>query len=362
MNAKDIIGALKMPDSKYYKNHAIRLAGVYSFLKQIRRDIRKVEILDTNHPLKFGRATEMRVKNCEPYEYAISEGKDVPAALIRIETKTGEYKFAVPYGAIYNEFCEVLRIATRLETAPAPIETPIRTIYTSSDVLRSLGKAAKFVSKDDLRPNLQRVCITMDRTGLEVAATNCHYLYRSRKMDSWYRGERLHLLIDAKDAVALSKKKPSRLKIPIELFPDYRIKIDGVECQTLNESFPDFRAIIPTYSEYMTVDRNGLISAVKEVLPLANKATHQVALLINGNIKIETGDVDFGCGSEKEISYLEKTFPDMAIAFDGKLLTQSLASFEEETVKIYSAGESEKMVIVSNDVDSVMLMPLVMNH
>ena len=96
-------------------------------------------------------------------------------------------------------------------------------------------------------------------------------------------------------------------------------------------------------------------------MPYANKITAQVNFHLNGNIAMSSCDVDFSFESNSEMPYISKNFVDTDIAFNGKFLVDSLGIFKDKTVKMFSDGIPTKAAIFTNDTDTVLLMPLMMN-
>lgn len=364
MKTNEILAALNLSNTANNKKHCSKLAAVYSFLKEIKPEIISTEIINDKLPLKFGRHTEEVFKGISYGEKTPnwqtevkSEGVEMTSALFLVTTQTGEYKFAVPiFNSFYSAVCDLLGLQY---TVAAPVkEKPIETVLVPSSILAAFGKAAKFVSQDNLRPAMQHVCLAIDHYKVEVVATNAHWLYQSEKVDCSYNGDRLEVLISEQDAIKIGKLKPSYEFIEINILSENRLQIDGFTCNRGNFHYPQYRVVIPEYKDYLSFDRKDLVSAIKSVLPAANRSTSQVNFHINGSIALTAGDIDFNYESQKEISYSAKTIPDTDIAFNGKFLLKSLATFKDKEVKMYSAGVSNQCIIVSNDIETVLLMPL----
>lgn len=135
--------------------------------------------------------------------------------------------------------------------------------------------------------------------------------------------------------------------------------IDGVKVELLhNQSYPDYSVVVPQFETKMTFERKGLIKLVKQILPATNKITSQINFHLNGNISAKGCDIDFGFESEASIEYLSKNFKDCDIAFNGKMLNECLSSFKDTNLNFYSNGNKHQAAIISNDSESILLMPL----
>jgi DNA polymerase III sliding clamp (beta) subunit (PCNA family) len=111
----------------------------------------------------------------------------------------------------------------------------------------------------------------------------------------------------------------------------------------------------------MTFDRKLMIDKVSNVIKSANKSTNQITFHLNGSIAMKSQDIDFNFSAESNIPYIEKTFPDTDIAFNGKFLINALNIFKDKQVKMYSEGQANRAGLISNDTDTVLIMPLMIH-
>jgi DNA polymerase-3 subunit beta len=148
--------------------------------------------------------------------------------------------------------------------------------------------------------------------------------------------------------------------LAIEVF-EKTATFNGFEVSLFDGNFPQYEVVIPNYTQAMEFDREQLIKNVKKVMPYANKSTSQVTFHLNGCISMRSEDIDFGFECDAEMPYISKEFPDTDIAFNGKFLNECLGSFKDKTVKMYSDGISTKAALFTNDKDTLLLMPLMIN-
>lgn len=270
----------------------------------------------------------------------------------------GSYKFALP---LHNDFYYYfLSLIGAGESKPAVKVEILDTITIDPAIFKSMDKAIKFVSKDELRPGMTCVCINMEGYKVEVVSTDAHRLFQSAKFEC-SQAERLQLLISSKDAKELSKMKFTDAITEINILKNNQIEIAGKIIDILEANFPDYKVVIPEYDTYMEFNKEQFVSNVKQVLPFANKVTSQVTFHLNGSIALNAQDVDFSFESNKEMPYLTKNFVDTDIAFNGKFLIDAMGIFKDKTVKMYSEGQSRKAAIFSNGTDKVLLMPYLIN-
>lgn len=270
----------------------------------------------------------------------------------------GEYKFNFPIdNDLYNVFLgmaghEIVKTEKKVEI--------LETITVQSDIFKTFTRAIKFISKDDLRPAMTCVCISIDNGSVEIVATDAHRLFQSKSFDC-SKKERLNILVNEHDAKEIAKLKPCNSTTEIHILPEDKIMIEGKVFATLDARFPDYKVVIPNYKKSMSFDRLQFISNVKKIMPYTNRSTCQVNLHINGSIALSGQDVDFSFETGLDMPYIKKQFIDTDIAFNGKFLVDSLGIFKEKTVKFYTDGQSTKAGIFTNDIDTVLLMPLMLN-
>jgi len=112
----------------------------------------------------------------------------------------------------------------------------------------------------------------------------------------------------------------------------------------------------------MEFNREQMIKNVNKVLPYANKSTNLVSFHLNGQIDLHTQDIDFSFECDATMPYIRKDFKDTDIAFNGKFLNEALSIFKSNTVNMYSEGQATKAAIFTDNTDSVLLMPLMLNN
>lgn len=276
---------------------------------------------------------------------------------ISLKTITGSYSFYVP---VNNEFYRQAMMLLGIDTIKETIEIkPLQTFLVDAAIFRSFGKAAKFVSNDNLRPSMTHVCLAIEDCKAEVVATDAHKLYRSAKFESSEKN-RIELLISYKDAIQISKMEFTETA-EIHILAENKVSIGGEIFNLLDAKYPNYNCVIPVYSQFMEFNRKDMIEAVKTVMPYTNKSTSQVNFYLNGNIILSGQDVDFSFEGDTRLNYKSKSFDDTTIAFNGKFLNETLGIFKEDYVKMYSEGQPKKAAIFTNDIESVLLMPLMLN-
>lgn len=239
--------------------------------------------------------------------------------------------------------------------------TVLNTVTVDSGIFAAMGKAVKFISKDGLRPAMQHICLDFENYVCEVVATDAHRLYLSPKFEGSEKS-RVQILINEQTAKILAKIKPDSELTEISILDNDCIMVNGEIYGTIDARFPDYRCVMPDYKMDMQFEVKPFITNVKKVMVYSNKSTNQVNFHLNGSIALHSQDVDFSFECNADMPYITKTFPDTDIAFNGKLLTESLSIFKEKVIKMKTDGISTKAGIFTNNTDTVLLMPLQLNN
>jgi len=282
---------------------------------------------------------------------------------IAIETTAGAYSFYLPIGnKFYYEVCKMLGIAYEVATVTKR-EAKIQFI-THPEILDDIRKAAKFTSKDDLRPTMQCICLSFEGNKVQVVSTDAHILYYSKAVSYEGNGGKFDLLISPESIGKLCKVKPDyKSPLHITVFDDDTAAFGDCEVNILEGAkFPNYKVVIPEYEGYMEFDRAELTKNVKKVMPFANKSTNRVNFHINGSIALNSCDVDFSFETNVDMPYITKGIPDTDIAFNGRYIVDTLGIFRDKTVKMYHDGRATKAGIFTNGIDNVLLMPLMLNR
>lgn len=274
---------------------------------------------------------------------------------ITVSHDSGTYNFQLPENnEVFNLFCELVDMPVkRCEDTPEVIDT----IVVDSGIFKQIGKAVKFVSKDMTRPAMCCVCIDIVNGKLQVAGTDAHKMYYSKQLECSHTGE-MQILISENDAKEIGKIKPENDLCEIALLSNNRIMVNGKKYACIDAKYPNYKSVIPEYKNFMEFNKKGMAENIKRVLPHANKVTNHVLFHLNGSVALSCCDVDFSFESNAEMPYINKSFPDMDIAFNGKFLLTTLDVFKDKTIKMYSESQNTRAAIFSNNEDNVLVMPL----
>jgi len=372
MTNKQIISDLGLDQSYWLaKKYAGKLSGLLSLINDLEklpgykvsltgvkgnyemvRDMPKLSQLDYRRKEQFFEA-EKQQQNCK-----MIYGEFEQWQTVEISHNTGCYKFPFPMNnRLYNVIASMAGEVMMEDKKEVQV---LNSILIDSKFLKVLPKAIKFIAKDELRPAMQHICLSFDKGICEVVATDAHRLYLSPKFEC-SQLEDTKMLISAESAKKLSKIKPEGDTIEIGILTTGEIMVMGCIYPIFDARFPDYKVVIPEYDKSMEFETKAFINNVNKVLPSSNKRTSQVTFHLNGSIALHSEDIDMGLECDANMMYVSKDFPDTDIAFNGKMLVDSLGIFKDKTIKMKSHGHSHHAGIFTNDSDTVLVMPLLLN-
>ena len=280
---------------------------------------------------------------------------------VTVKHNTGHYSFPFPAGNKFYDALAGMAGEAVYKEPEAPVQV-LETIVVGSNLFKSMASAVKFISRDDMRPVMQHVCISIEKNKASVVATDAHRLFMSQKVYA-DRKQRTEIMVSEKDAKIIAKLSFEDELTEISILNDNRVMIGGqVFGMFTDAKYPDYRVVVPSYKKYMEFEREDFIKNVKCVIPYTNKSTTQVLLNLNGQILLCAQDVDFSFEGGIKMRYLKKQFKDTQIAFNGKFLVEALSIFKEKNIKMFTDGVPGRAGIFTNGKDTVLIMPLMLNN
>jgi DNA polymerase-3 subunit beta len=234
-------------------------------------------------------------------------------------------------------------------------------------LLESINNTLFAVSNDTLRPAMTGVLFELSKSGITFVSTDAHRLVQFKRSD---------INCPAEEGFVVPKKPLQQLRSTLpadetELELSYNSSHlfvtsnkMSMSCRLIDAKFPPYKSVIPTDNPYkLTVDRSGLISALKRVSIFANKTTNQVVLEINGNsLQLSAQDMDFSYEGN-EVLPCQYTGEDIKIAFNAKLMIELVNNIEGNEINVElstptRAGIFRPIEQADNEDVLMLLMPL----
>lgn len=278
------------------------------------------------------------------------------AVAIKIVYQNGLYNFT---GQSAEEYPRTQSMNDACTTVSLPTEMLI------NNISRSLFATAS----DELRPVMNGIYFDLAADALAIVASDGHKLVRSKNFT---------IKSESPSAFNLPKKPASLLKNilnkdgddAIIKFDDRSAEIqftDGVmRCRLIDGRYPNYNSVIPNNPNEVTVDRRGLQSALRRVLPFASESSQLIRFHIeSGRFEVSSEDIDFSTSAKEQLSCEYNGSP-ISIGFKGSSLMEILSNLTSDNIIIQLADPSRAGIIVpaeqpENEDILMLIMPMLLN-
>ena len=278
------------------------------------------------------------------------------AVAIKIVYQNGLYNFT---GQSAEEYPRTQSMNDACTTVSLPTEMLI------NNISRSLFATAN----DELRPVMNGIYFDLTADALAIVASDGHKLVRSQNVT---------IKSESPSAFNLPKKPASLLKNilskdgddAIIKFDDRSAEIqftDGVmRCRLIDGRYPNYNSVIPNNPNEVTVDRRGLQSALRRVLPFASESSQLIRFHIeSGRFEVSSEDIDFSTSAKEQLSCEYNGSP-ISIGFKGSSLMEILSNLTSDNIIIQLADPSRAGIIVpaeqpENEDILMLIMPMLLN-
>ena len=242
----------------------------------------------------------------------------------------------------------------------------ISTALLAENVNRSLFATAQ----DELRPVMNGIYFDLTPDYLAVVASDGHKLVRNKI---------LTIHSDQPAAFILPKKPASLLKNllgkdggdVIIRFDERnaKIKFDEGEliCRLIEGRYPNYNSVIPQNNpNQLTVDRLGLLAALRRVQPFANDSSNLIRFHVEGGtLQLDAEDYDFSKTATERMSCDYNGQP-MSIGFKGSSFIEILNNFDCQEVILQLADPSRAGLVLPSEQPEnqdvlMLMMPMLIN-
>lgn len=278
------------------------------------------------------------------------------AIAIKIVYQNGLYNFTgqsaedYPRTQSMNDACTIVSLPTEM-------------------LINNISRSLFATANDELRPVMNGIYFDLTADALAIVASDGHKLVRSKNFT---------IKSESPSAFNLPKKPASLLKNilskdgddAIIKFDDRSAEIqftDGVmRCRLIDGRYPNYNSVIPNNPNEVTVDRRGLQSALRRVLPFASESSQLIRFHIeSGRFEVSSEDIDFSTSAKEQLSCEYNGSP-MSIGFKGSSLMEILSNLTSDNIIIQLADPSRAGIIVpaeqpENEDILMLIMPMLLN-
>jgi len=242
---------------------------------------------------------------------------------------------------------------------------PDKSITLSSarmaEIVRHVSRA---VSRDETRPVLTGILLTVEGNSVRMVATDSYRLAVKESLVEEGSFEDVQVVVPGKVMDEVSRLAPGSEDVTIGVSENQAVFAFGSTefvARRIEGTFPNYRQLIPKESETtVVVPREEAIAAVKRVSLLAQHNT-PLRLTVNSEdqtLSMSAQTLEIGDASEDLMAKVEG--PDVEIAFNHAFLLDGLMAAEGETIEISIVSPLKPGVITSREDEGFLylLMPV----
>ena len=234
----------------------------------------------------------------------------------------------------------------------------------------NINRSIFATAQDELRPVMNGIYFDLTPDCLAVVASDGHKLVRNKIFT---------IKSDQPAAFILPKKPASLLKgvlgkqggDVVIRFDERKAEInfgDGIIiCRLIEGRYPNYNSVIPQSNpNQLTVDRLGLLAALRRVQPFSNDSSNLIRFHVeNGTLQLDAEDYDFSKTATERMACDYNGMP-MSIGFKGSSFIEILSNFECDQIVIQLADPSRAGLVLpaeqpENQDILMLMMPMLIN-
>ena len=242
------------------------------------------------------------------------------------------------------------------------IPTPV----LGDNITRTLFATAQ----DELRPVMNGIYFDLTPDHLAIVASDGHKLVRNKILNI-HSDQPASFILPKKPATLLKGVLGKQGGDVVIRFDDRYAEIIYEEglliCRLIEGRYPNYNSVIPQSNpNQLTVDRLGLLAALRRVQPFSNDSSNLIRFHVeNGTLQLDAEDYDFSKTATEHMSCDYNGMP-MSIGFKGSSFIEILSNFDCEQVLIQLADPSRAgLVLPSEQPDNqdvlMLMMPMLLN-
>lgn len=245
------------------------------------------------------------------------------------------------------------------------------TIVTNASILNdNITRSIFATAQDELRPVMNGIYFDLTADSLAIVASDGHKLVRNRNY-SIKNDNAASFILPKKPANLLRTVLAKDENEVVVKFDERSAEIsfaDGVlTCRLIEGRYPNYNSVIPQDNpNKLTVDRKGLVGALRRVLPFASDSSQLIRFHVeNGSLEVSAEDIDFSTSAKESVA-CDYDGQSMSIGFKGSSMVEILNNLESERVIVELADPSRAGVVVpeeqpENEEVLMLIMPMLLN-
>ncbi|MBQ0074738.1 MAG: DNA polymerase III subunit beta [Prevotella sp.] len=257
-----------------------------------------------------------------------------------------------------------------------PVLQPMAGGYTQTQVsaatlANNIQRTLFATANDELRMVMNGIYFDLKEESMNIVASDGHKMVRNMVFSC---------KTDVPAAFILPKKPAGLLRSVLGSDDENTVTIkfdannaeiafpDGIlSCRLIEGRYPNYGAVIPNDNpNIVNVDRKGLMSALRRVMPFASESTQLIKLRLTlNNIELNSEDIDFSTSAHEDVICEYGGVP-MSIGFKGSALFEILNNLTSDDVVIELGDPSRAGVIRPAEQPEgedilMLIMPMILN-
>ena len=245
------------------------------------------------------------------------------------------------------------------------------TINMPNNILAdNINRSLFATAQDELRPVMNGIYFDLTPDCLAIVASDGHKLVRN-KVFSVKRDQPASFILPKKPATLLKGILAKDGNEVIIRFDERNVEIDlgdtQIKCRLIEGRYPNYNSVIPQSNpNQLTVDRLGLLSALRRVQPFANDSSNLIRFRVeNGTLQLNAEDYDFAKNATESMACDYNGMP-MSIGFKGSSFIEILSNFDCPEVVIQLADPSRAGLVLPSEQPEnqdvlMLMMPMLIN-
>ena len=243
-------------------------------------------------------------------------------------------------------------------------------VIPNAILAENINRSLFATAQDELRPVMNGVYFDLTPECLAIVASDGHKLVRNKVLN--IRSEQPAAFILPKKPASLLKNLLGKDGGDVTIrFDERNAQIsygDGeIVCRLIEGRYPNYNSVIPQSNpNQLTVDRLGLLAALRRVQPFANDSSNLIRFHVdNGTLQLDAEDFDFSKTATERMSCEYNGTP-MSIGFKGSSFIEILSNFDCNEVIIQLADPSRAGLVLPSEQPEnqdvlMLMMPMLIN-
>ena len=254
---------------------------------------------------------------------------------------------------------------------PQGISFTANEIVISNTLLaENINRTLFATAQDELRPVMNGIYFDLTPDCLAIVASDGHKLVRNKVLS--IKSEQPAAFILPKKPASLLKNLLGKEGGDVTIKFDERNAVinygDGeLICRLIEGRYPNYNSVIPqNNTNQLTIDRQGLLAALRHVQPFANDSSNLIRFHVEGGtLQLDAEDYDYSKTATERISCSYNGQP-MSIGFKGSSFIEILSNFDCQEILIQLADPSRAGLVLPSEQPEnqdilMLMMPMLLN-